>query len=169
MLPAFAIPSLISAGATGLNFLGNSLNQRSHNNDMQRLLQLLSPGAIGSDTNKLFDVFRNSPMYSAMRGRAITGANQLANNINARSYKVGLGSSGLAAAAHPLAQSSMMNSFNDIDSNLFMKALSQVQANRGMQAQAMIANPSSSPGGQAFGSLFEFLGPYLRHLMAQKF
>lgn len=167
-IPAFAIPSLISLGATGLNYLGASNQQARRRADLQRIMALLSPGSIAGDTNRLFDALRSSPMYSALRARSLSGASALGNAINNRAQRAGLGNSGLATIAGPLAQSSFQQSFNDIDSQLFSHALSNVQANRGLMAQSLLGSPTGSPLDSSIGKGFEFLGPYLRDLMTRE-
>ncbi len=167
MLPAYLIPSLISLGTTGVNYLGAKANDHRHQQDLQRIMELLSPGGISADTNKLFEAFKSSPMYGALRARALTGANALGNAINNRAFRSGLGNSGISAVAQPLAANSFQNQFQQIDADMFSKALGEVSQNRKMQAAYLAGSPSQSPFGSSLGSAFEFLGPYLRNLMTQ--
>jgi hypothetical protein len=131
-------------------------------NDLRRQLErLLSAESLGGETNKLFDIFRQSPMYSGVRNQAITGATSLANSINTRAYRSGLGGSGISTVAEPLARSSFQQTFANIDSDLFTQALAQ--ARQLLAARAGITEKTQTPGVMSGGigrGLESFL-PYL--------
>jgi hypothetical protein len=165
-------PLATAAIIGGGSFLGNLLGGRQQKglqeDDLQRILQLFSPGAISGDTSALFSAFRQSPMYSALQTRAMTGASALGGQLQTSFARRGLSNSGIAGAALPIARSSFSRNFQDIDADLWSKALQSIMAGRGAQANALSGYRSFSPGGQAFGKSLEILGPYLRSLMSSQ-
>jgi hypothetical protein len=133
-----------------------------------QLERLLSAESIGSETNKLFDIFRSSPMYSGIRNQAMTGATSLANSINARAYRSGLGGSGINAVAEPLARSSFQQTFANIDSDMFREALSTARANLGARAGIIERTNTPDVWGSGLGRGIESYLPYLFSMLLKQ-
>jgi len=164
-MPPWVVPAAIGAGSFLGNLLGGRQQQGMQERDLQRLLALFQPGAISGDTNQLFDAFRSSPMYSGLRNRAMVGASSLGNQLQTSFARRGLSSSGIAGAAIPIARSSFQQGFQEIDADLWSKALSAIMQGRSAQAGALSGFKSFSPGGQAFGKTLEVLMPYFLSMM----
>lgn len=131
------------------------------------LTKLLSPESIGNEANSLFDVFRRSPMYTNLRTQGMIGAQTLAQRISANAQRAGLGTTGIAAASVPLAQSSFQNTFANIDSSLFSRALEEARSN--LMAKAGIYERTQTPGAWAggIGRGLESYLPYLYKMLSQ--
>ena len=167
-MPAWLAPAAIGAGSFLGSFLGNQQQSGLQQKDLARLMALFSPDSISGDTNSLFEAFQRSPMYSGLRNRAMTGASALGGQLQTSFARRGLSNSGIAGAALPIARSSFSRGFQDIDMELFAKALQSILAGRGTQAGILQGFPSRSAGGQAFGTTLQALMPYFNSLMGVK-
>jgi hypothetical protein len=107
------------------------------------LERLFSPESISGETNKFFDMFKASPMYGGLRSQAMSGATSLANQLRTSYARRGLGTSGIAGVAEPLARSSFQQSFADIDAGGYRDALAA--AMRNLQARAGIITQTDAP------------------------
>jgi hypothetical protein len=125
-LMKYGLPSIVNflAGRFGA---GAANRQNTHMID--EITKYYSPEAILGRANQMFAGMQQSPMYTGLRRDAMTNASQLASNLNSSFYRRGLGTSGIAAVATPLAQSSFGNSFANIDSSLFAQALGAAGGN----------------------------------------
>ena len=133
-----------------------------------QLERLLSPESVGTEANKFFDIFRQSPMYGGLRSQAMTGATSLANSINARAFRTGLGGSGISAVAEPLARSSFQQSFANIDSDLFAQALAQARQSLSARAGIFERTQTASPTAGGIGRGIESYLPYLYAMLLKR-
>lgn len=141
----------ITAGVSGLfNLLGGQAEAGRRKKLQQQLMELLSPERLGAETNSLFDLFRRSPMYTGLRTGAMESSSQLGNQLQTSFARRGLSQSGIAATALPIARASHLGGFRDIDSNLFIQALSQ--ARQGLQSRANVLTGTSGPSGLSLGA-----------------
>ena len=164
-MPAWLWPALSAVGSFVGTGAGESRAAGRRESDLQRIMQLFSPQSIGGDTNSLFEMFQRSPMYSGLRNRSMESSALLGNQLQTNFARRGLSSSGIAGASLPIARASHMGSFDDIDMELFAKALSTVMQGRGTQANALGNFKSADPWGMAFGKTLDILGPYLNSKM----
>lgn len=109
----------------------------------EMLERLFSQESISGETNKFFDMFKASPMYGGLRSQAMSGATSLANQLRTSYARRGLGTSGIAGVAEPLARSSFQQSFADIDAGGYRDALAA--AMRNLQARAGIITQTDAP------------------------
>lgn len=160
---------LTSLGSGAMQGIGTAFQNSNRAANLARIMQMLSPGSMIPDVNRLFDAFRQSPMYSAMRSRAAFGAQSLGNTINANANRVGLGGSGLAAVSAPLAHSSFLQSFNNIDAQGWQDALNSVLGSRRLMAGAALNYPMQSAWGSGIGGGLDTFGPLLKNYLANKY
>lgn len=159
-MPLPLLPIAVGGSAL-LNWFGaNSANQ--HNKNLQRqLMELLSPERLGKEANSLFDVIRSSPMYTGLRRNAMVGASALGNQLQTSFARRGLGRSGLAGIAEPLARSSFQGQFADIDATLFAKALAEARSSLEQRANILRGTDMRSTGALTAGGTLESLMPLL--------
>jgi len=134
----------------------------------KQLEQLFSTESIGGETNRLFDLFKGSPMYSGLRSQAMTGATSLANRLNTSFYRRGLGTSGIAAVAEPLARSSYQQTFANIDADMFREALQTALANLRSRAGILQGTQAPSIGAGTFGAGIQSYLPYLYAMLLRQ-
>jgi hypothetical protein len=125
------------------------------------LMELFSTESLTGETNKLFGLFQKSPMYSGLRTQAMESSARLGGQLQTSFARRGLGRSGIAATALPIARASHIRGFQDIDANLFMQALSQ--AREGLSARANVLTGTSGPsaGQLGIGNTLQSMMPFV--------
>jgi len=162
------ISAILTGGSMAGNFLGAYAEEKRRKDLQRQLMELLNPERLGSETNALFDMFRNSPMYSGLRNRAMTASSALGNQLQSSFAQRGLSRSGIAGMAMPIARSSFQQGFQDIDADMFMKAL--LGAKENLSQRANILTGTQGPGWLAGGagkSLDAFMPLILAYLSKQ--
>jgi len=167
-MAGWVAPVAIGVGSLLGSFFGNKQQSGLQKQDLDRLMSLFSTDSISGDANSLFEAFQRSPMYSGLRNRAMSGSNLMANQLQTSFARRGLSNTGIAGAAMPIARSAHLGKFQDIDMELFAKALQSIMAGRSDQASILKGFPSKSSFGQAFGSTLQSMMPYLMDLMGKK-
>jgi hypothetical protein len=168
MLPFLAALGIGGAADFLGQYLGHRLNQGMDQKNLARLMALYSPQSITGDANQFFSAFQRSPMYTAMRERAMQGSNILGNQLQTGYARAGLSNSGMSRTAVPIARSSVLGGFNNIDMTLFQEALQQALGSRAGMTNAMNRYPQTSPFAQAFGGMMSDIGPLLAHYQMGK-
>jgi hypothetical protein len=141
----------------------------------EELARLFGPQALSADTNALFNMLRNSPMFSQLMNSASIQGNTLGNNIKARVAASGANASPIGAFA-AAAGSGYSNALQrGAQGQLFEQALraameslqqrAGIYAGSQMQQQGqptfgrMIGSSMLNAGAAGFSSLFDSLSP----------
>jgi hypothetical protein len=139
----------VMGGSALLNmFAGNAAAGRMEKL-REQLMEMLSSRNLGAETNDIFGMMRNSPMYTGLRTRAMEGSSALAGQLQTSYARRGLSNTGLAATALPIARSGFTRNFQDIDANMFAQALQMARSLIG--ARAGVLQGTSGPSGTELG------------------
>ncbi len=139
----------VAAGSALLNMLaGNAAGDRQ-NKLRAELMRLFSTSNLQNETDSAFKVMQSSPMYSALRNRAMSSSAGLANQLQSSFARAGLSRSGIAATALPIAKASHIGKFQDIDMEMFTQALQQ--ARQLISQRAAVLQGTSGPSGMEMG------------------
>jgi hypothetical protein len=145
-----------------MNRLGAGASNAREQQFRDMLMKLLSPESLGNESNAIFDILKRSPMYSTLMAQAIGGTNSLSNSLSSSFARRGLGTSGIAAVAQPLAASSFGNTMMGINSDLFMKAMSLARENLNSRADYLSkAGPITSVGAGTLGRTLSDMTPQI--------
>jgi hypothetical protein len=160
-----AVAGIAAGGSALLNmFSGNAAAGRM-TKLRQQLMELFSTQRLGSETNDLYSLFKSSPMYAGLRSRAMEGASTLGGQLQTSFARAGLGRTGIAATALPLARSSFTRGFQDIDANLFVQALQQARQMLTSRAGALQGTAGPSGTELGLGNTMQSIMPLLLMLM----
>lgn len=163
-----ALPAFFAALAPyALNFLSSRLGAGAERGRMKAIQRMYTPEYLTNMTNKLFQNMQASPMYTAARGNAMTNASQLGNSINASFARRGLGTSGIAGVATPMAQSSFNQAFAGIDADFFKQAMGNAQTMIDRQAQNMVPGLGAGTWGRFLDSSNPMLMDLFKRMMSK--
>ena len=151
----------IAAGSALLNMLAGHAEAGRREQLRKQLMELFSSSNLSNETNSLFDLLRSSPMYTGLRTRAMEGANTLAGQLQTSFARSGLSRSGIAATALPIARSSFTSDFQNIDADLFMKALSQARDLISSRASALTGTAGPSGTQLGIGNTLQSIMPLM--------
>lgn len=165
---AFPLLPVVMGGSALLNFLGGKSQAGQQSLLREQLMQLFSTQNLGNETNNMFDLFRSSPMYTGLRGRAMESSSRLGGQLQTSYARAGLGRSGMAATALPIARASHIGSFQNIDMELFIKALEQARASIGARAGALTGTSGPSAMALGAGGTLQSLMPILLQLLSKR-
>lgn len=161
-IAAFGLMSLLSSG---LNRIGAGSEVGRREALRKALMDIFSTGALSNDTNDIFGMMQRSPAYSGARNSALVQSSALANAMQTSFARRGLSTSGIAGMALPAARSSFGQTFANIDTDMFTKALSMARENQMTRGKILTDTWGPSTGQLTAGNTINSMMPYLFTLM----
>ena len=165
-----ALPFIAQAGISALinalaSRIGAGAAHGGAKNLQDYLMRLFSPEGIASDTSTLAAGLRRDPSYAANKSLAMSNSASLAGLFKTNFARAGLDTSGIAQIATPLAGTSFVSNFANIDMDLLKQALSAVMQSRGQRNPLLAGTMAPSIGAGTAGGMIEGMLPILQQYL----